>query len=76
MNKELAQIIKFHRKKSGLSQAKLAVLSGVGKTVIFDIKTVETTLTVKAGETRTYPGSVKYHNGVNTTQSRVKLVGG
>ena len=46
------------------------------KTTIFDIKTVETTLTVKAGEPRTYPGSVKYHNGVNATQSRVKLIGG
>jgi len=38
MNKELAEIIKFHRKKSGLSQSKLAMLSGVGKTVIFDIE--------------------------------------
>ena len=47
------------------------------KTTIFDIRTVETTLTVKAGgEPRTYPGSVKYHNGVNATQSRVKLIGG
>lgn len=35
---QLSKIVRFHRKKSGLSQAELAVLSGVGKTVIFDIE--------------------------------------
>lgn len=44
MNKELAEIIKFHRKKSGLSQSKLAMLSGVGKTVIFDIENGKETI--------------------------------
>ena len=34
----LFEIIKFHRKKSGLSQKELADLAGVGKTVIFDIE--------------------------------------
>ena len=34
----IAQIVKFHRKKSGLTQKQLADLSGVGKTVIFDIE--------------------------------------
>lgn len=32
------QIVKFHRKKSGLTQKQLADLAGVGKTVIFDIE--------------------------------------
>lgn len=35
---ELANIIKEHRKKAGLSQKELADLAGVGKTVIFDIE--------------------------------------
>lgn len=36
--KKLSDIIKFHRKKAGLTQKKLADLSGLGKTVIFDIE--------------------------------------
>lgn len=36
--KHLGDVIRFHRKKSGLSQQALALLSGVGKTVIFDIE--------------------------------------
>ena len=35
---QIADIIRFHRKKSGLSQAELAMLAGLGKTVIFDIE--------------------------------------
>ncbi len=35
---ELAQIIRMHRKAAGLSRAKLADISGVGKTVIYDIE--------------------------------------
>ncbi len=35
---ELSDAIRFHRKKSGLSQLELAKLSGVGKTVIYDIE--------------------------------------
>lgn len=31
-------MIHFHRKKGGLSQQQLAALSGVGKTVVFDIE--------------------------------------
>jgi y4mF family transcriptional regulator len=34
----LAQIVKNHRKKAGLSQAQLAKLAGVGKTVVWDIE--------------------------------------
>jgi HTH-type transcriptional regulator / antitoxin HipB len=36
--KELSQAVRFHRKKSGLSQAELAKHAGVGKTVVFDIE--------------------------------------
>lgn len=34
----LPQAVRFHRKKSGLSQAELAKLASVGKTVIYDIE--------------------------------------
>ncbi len=37
-SQELSSIIKEHRKKSGLSQAALARLAGLGKTVIFDVE--------------------------------------
>ncbi|MCF8241650.1 MAG: type II toxin-antitoxin system Y4mF family antitoxin [Melioribacteraceae bacterium] len=36
--KRLGKIIRGHRKKAGLTQKELADLSGVGKTVIFDIE--------------------------------------
>lgn len=35
---QIAKMILFHRKKSGLSQVELAKLAGVGKTVVFDIE--------------------------------------
>jgi HTH-type transcriptional regulator / antitoxin HipB len=34
----VGQIIRFHRKKSGLSQKALAKLAEVGKTVVYDIE--------------------------------------
>ena len=34
----LHEIIKKHRRMSGLSQAELAKLAGVGKTVVFDLE--------------------------------------
>lgn len=34
----ISTMIRFHRKMSGLSQTELALLAGVGKTVIFDIE--------------------------------------
>lgn len=36
--KQIGKMIRFHRKKSGLSQEGLAKLGGLGKTVIFDIE--------------------------------------
>jgi HTH-type transcriptional regulator / antitoxin HipB len=35
---KLNEIVKYHRKISGLNQKELADLAGVGKTVIFDIE--------------------------------------
>ena len=36
--KEIAALVKFHRKKAGISHNQLADLAGVGKTVVFDIE--------------------------------------
>ena len=38
MSDELKDIVRQHRRLSGLSQSELAKLAGVGKTVIFDIE--------------------------------------
>jgi len=38
MNGDLKDIVRNHRRLSGLSQAELAKLAGVGKTVVFDIE--------------------------------------
>jgi y4mF family transcriptional regulator len=35
---KLAQLVQSHRKKAGLTQAQLATLAGVGKTVIWDVE--------------------------------------
>jgi y4mF family transcriptional regulator len=35
---QLSEVIRFHRKKSGLTQKGLAELASVGKTVIYDIE--------------------------------------
>ena len=35
---ELARIVRMHRKAAQLTQLQLAELSGVGKTVVFDIE--------------------------------------
>lgn len=36
--KDLGVLIRFHRKKAGLSQLELAKIAQVGKTVVFDIE--------------------------------------
>ena len=38
MNTELKDIVRQHRRLSGLSQSGLAKLAGVGKTVVYDIE--------------------------------------
>ncbi len=35
---DIGRIVRFHRKKAGLTQVQLARLAGVGKTVVFDIE--------------------------------------
>jgi len=35
---KLAHLIRIHRKAAGLTQAELAKLAGVGKTVVFDLE--------------------------------------
>ena len=35
---ELGDIIRYHRKRAGLSRVDLATIAGVGKTVIYDIE--------------------------------------
>ena len=38
MPKRLADIILFHRKRSGLSQQELAEMAGVGKNMIYELE--------------------------------------
>ncbi len=35
---DLADIVRFHRKKSGLTQADLAKLAGIGKAAVYDLE--------------------------------------
>jgi HTH-type transcriptional regulator/antitoxin HipB len=37
-SQNIAHIIKFHRKRAGLSQQELSKLAGVGKTAVFDLE--------------------------------------
>lgn len=41
---DIAKIVRYCRKQSGLSQRELAKLAGVGKTVVFDIEKGKTTV--------------------------------
>ena len=41
---QISEIVRYHRKKSGLTQKELADLAGVGKTVIFDIESGKETI--------------------------------
>lgn len=43
-SQDIAIIIKFHRKKAGLSRNALAELAGVGKTAVFDIENGKATV--------------------------------
>jgi len=44
----ISDIIKYHRKKAGLSQKSLADVAGVGKTVVFDIEKGKETVQFKS----------------------------
>lgn len=45
---EIGRIIRYHRKQSGLSRQALAILAGVGKTVIYDIEKGKETIELKS----------------------------
>ena len=41
---DIAKIVRYYRRKCGLSQQELAELAGVGKTAIFDIEKAKKTI--------------------------------
>ncbi|HKK62180.1 MAG TPA: helix-turn-helix domain-containing protein [Bacteroidales bacterium] len=45
---QLGDVVKYHRKKAGLSQKSLADVAGVGKTVVFDIEKGKETVQLKS----------------------------
>lgn len=36
--REISDIVRYHRKKAGLTQKELARLAGIGKTAVFDLE--------------------------------------
>ena len=44
VSEQLAKLVRFHRKQSGLSQEQLATYAGLGKTVVFDIEHAKPTV--------------------------------
>lgn len=38
MSNDLAALIRFHRRRSGLTQQELAELAGVGKNLVYDLE--------------------------------------
>ena len=47
---DIGDIVKYHRKKAGLSQNALANIAGIGKTVVFDIEKGKETVQFKSIE--------------------------
>ncbi len=43
---KIAKIVRFHRKKARITQAKLAKLAGIGKTAVFDLEKGKATIKV------------------------------
>jgi y4mF family transcriptional regulator len=41
---DFSGVVRFHRKRAGLTQLQLADLAGVGKTVVFDIESGKETV--------------------------------
>jgi len=44
----IGDIVKYHRKKAGLSQKALADIAGIGKTIVFDIEKGKETVQFKS----------------------------
>lgn len=57
----IGAIIKYHRKKAGLSQKALADIAGVGKTVVFDLE--------KGKESVQFSSIIKIFEALNITLS-------
>ncbi len=45
---EIGETVRFHRKKSGLTQKELALMAGVGKTVVFDVEKGKETVQINS----------------------------
>ncbi len=45
--RKLGELIRFHRRKAGLTQIQLADLAGIGKATVFDIEKGKTTVQMK-----------------------------
>jgi len=45
---EIGETVRFHRKKSGLTQKELALIAGVGKTVVFDVEKGKETVQINS----------------------------
>ena len=45
---QIAQLVRYFRKQSGLTQSQLAKLAGLGKTVVFDIEKGKETIQLKS----------------------------
>jgi len=41
---DIAKVIRFHRKQSGMSQIELADMAGIGKTAVFDLEKGKTSV--------------------------------
>ncbi len=44
MAHDLASLVRYHRKRSGLTQQELAELAGVGKNLVYDLESGKTTV--------------------------------
>jgi HTH-type transcriptional regulator/antitoxin HipB len=38
VSQALGKMIRYHRKKSGMTQSELAILAGIGKTAVYDLE--------------------------------------
>lgn len=61
MNTQIATMIKFHRKKAGLSRNALAELAGVGKTAVFDIENGKATVQMDTFQKILHVLNIQYH---------------
>ena len=47
---ELGKIVRYHRKRAGLTQPELAMLAGIGKATVFDIEKGKATVQLSSIE--------------------------